>query len=396
MDETFNMKNDYMSEKVFAGVFANIKKIHLIKDPGMIPFTMSKSYGFHAVIPISDKHDYEPFAGCYYTGIEMPVICDSSATDIFQKKKQRAKWILRNAKNIDVLGLFFFESWTWIDIFFYKLRNRKGIVYVHMDTDGRQLVSWHEPKNPLKKRILHFLLSPKVLNDTLWGIQNQHWMDQLDGKWPFLNLKYVPDGVWWPEDEPVSFEEKENIILTVARIGAAPKRSDLFLSGGVSVLEKFPDWRLKLVGTVEDSFRPVIEEFFGKYPHLKERVEFVGPVYDRRKLREEYDRAKIFCLTSAWESFGIVVGEAMSRGCFIVGSDIPSTRELIREDQFGILFRNGCMEELSQKLSEAISDENRLRKNCALASAYVQNHLTWEKAILPVRDWIENKLQDLQ
>jgi len=69
---------------------------------------------------------------------------------------------------------------------------------------------------------------------------------------------------------------------------------------------------------------------------VAERVVFAGAV-DRATLREYLGRAHLVLAASSFEGFGIAVIEAMASGSLVIGNDIEAHRELIQQDQDGIL-----------------------------------------------------------
>lgn len=378
----------------FATVFSGIENIHLIKDPGMIPFTMYHEFGYTCTVPLSSLFEY-PYKEKLLNGIEIPVITDSG-----EKRKnirKRLKWIYKNAGNIDVLNVFFFDRYTWLSIWLFKKRNPKGMVYVHCDTDGEYLLNYVYPKNALKSFIIKkVLLTKKNLESVLWGVQNKDNKESLKGTWPFLNMEYVPDGIYWEDTEEIPFDLKKNTILTVAKNGIEQKRTDILLEGFARVASSFPEWKLRIVGTVDSGFQGFLDDYFIKNPFLKERVIFEGPVYDRKKLAGIYEESKIFCLTSAWESFGIATAEAISKGCFVVASDIPANRETTDNGGFGLLFENGNVDDFAEKLRNALEDEERIYKNLEPAIMYAHEKFSWKNSLKPVNEWIIEKRRETQ
>jgi glycosyltransferase involved in cell wall biosynthesis len=80
-----------------------------------------------------------------------------------------------------------------------------------------------------------------------------------------------------------------------------------------SVLElqkKRPDLQITLVGKkgVEEN---EIKSISSKYPHI---VNFIGPIYDKVKLKEIFEDNHIFAMPSYSETFGLVYLEALSQG----------------------------------------------------------------------------------
>lgn len=373
-----------------ATIFAGLENIHLIKDPGMIPFTLHRYFGYNAIIPLSSLKTYS-YKDMYFKDIETPIINDKDNINI--KYILRLKWLISNAKRIDLLNIFFFDRWTWIFIFVYRLINPHGRIYVHVDTDGERLLDYCFTKNKAKKYIIEkYLLSENNLNSTLWGIQNKKNTNKLKGTWPFYNVKFIPDGVYWEHDIDVKYEDKENIILTVARNGTAPKRTDILLNGFAGIANEYPEWYLKIIGPVEDKFKSFIDNYFEKYPYLKERVLFMGEINDRNKLENEYAMAKIFCITSDWESFGLVTAEAMSKGCCVIGSDIPATSELTDNGKYGVLFEKGNLQDFILKLKMVIDDESYIKRISNSSINYIEKNYKWKSIVNAIDDWMRNEV----
>lgn len=69
----------------------------------------------------------------------------------------------------------------------------------------------------------------------------------------------------------------------------------------------------------------------------------------------------IFVSCSSSEAFSNAVLEAMTSGCAVIGSRVGGTPELIGEDQRGLLFRSGDVEDLAEKLATLIRDSGLRR-----------------------------------
>ncbi len=96
-------------------------------------------------------------------------------------------------------------------------------------------------------------------------------------------------------------KRKKNVILTVGRIGTKQKNASHLLLAFTEVASRMPDWSVKVVGTIEPEYHATIEKFFKLHPHLKERVIFTVPIYDKQELYKEYAEAKCFILTSTFK-----------------------------------------------------------------------------------------------
>ncbi len=110
---------------------------------------------------------------------------------------------------------------------------------------------------------------------------------------------------------------------------------------------------------------------------MKDKIIFTGPIYDRNKLNEEYKKSKIFCLTSRFESFGLVFLEAMKNGCYLITSDIESSLDVTDNKKYGNIFPIDDVKELANCLVTACNNENSLYENCKNIQEYVYKKFYW-------------------
>ena len=202
-----------------------------------------------------------------------------------------------------------------------------------------------------------------------------------DGKCP-ENVVVIPNPCSFPPPEkPISMVDKQKELLFVGRIDFSPKRVDLMLKIWGKLFRQFSDWRLTIVGggcALEDAKRMALKMKL-------ERVSFEG----FQDPRPYYERASIFCMTSAWETFGLVLIEAMNYGCVPVAFDsYASVRDIIDTGKNGFLVppMNCCgYVEILEKLM-CDSFERRVIGNCATEKAKVFSISEvinlWEQEIL--------------
>lgn len=176
-----------------------------------------------------------------------------------------------------------------------------------------------------------------------------------NGKCP-ENVIAIPNPCSFPPPEkPILPENKQKELLFVGRIDFSPKRVDLMLKIWEKLFKKFPDWKLTIVGggcALEDAKRMVREMKL-------ERVSFEG----FQDPRPYYERASIFCMTSAWETFGLVLIEAMNYGCVPVAFDSYATaKDIIDDGKNGILVTPMDCEEYATVLGKMMTDKGYLSK----------------------------------
>ena len=121
-----------------------------------------------------------------------------------------------------------------------------------------------------------------------------------------------------------------------------------------------------------------IKKIYEDEPKLKDVIEFKGPIFDRDKLMQEFSKAKIFCLTSRYESFGLVLSEAGSRGCYLISSNIPPARDLTDNQKYGALFEIDDSNELAEKLAEVCQNEIIIKENCEKIQNFINANYSWK------------------
>lgn len=75
-----------------------------------------------------------------------------------------------------------------------------------------------------------------------------------------------------------------------------------------------------------------------------------------RTISEEYLKSSIFVLTSRWESFGLVLIEAMNAGLPVVSFDCDGPKNIISSNENGFLIPKFELDLMAQKISELIQN----------------------------------------
>ena len=133
--------------------------------------------------------------------------------------------------------------------------------------------------------------------------------------------------------------------LAVGRFSRQHKGFDLLIEAFNLFAQRNNEWILDIVGEgpEEDLYREMINKY-----KLTDRVKIHPFTND---VQSFYSAAQIYVLSSRWEGFGLVLVEAMAHGLPIVSSDLPTSKEIMRD--FGIYFKNGDIEDLAQRLEKA-------------------------------------------
>lgn len=306
----------------FVTLFPQISNIHLVKDVGQIPYTLRREFGIETVLA-SRKICADSINPGIIPGVKFENICSG----LWGWKVGSFIYLYKNAKKIDWLNVYHFGKRTYYWIWFFKKINQNGRVYLKLDMDLR---SCKALDNSEKARKVFNLCLGKA---DLVSVESTTILKRIQ-KYTKRKIVIIPNGYMFNE-WGTDIESKEDIFLTVGRLGTKQKATEVLLEAFATCSTK-QNWKLRLVGSIKEEFKPYINEYFFRYPELVERVEFVGEIDNREAMVEEYRRAKVFILPSRWEAFPIVLSEAASQGCkMIVTSSVPPCEDFICEPRFG-------------------------------------------------------------
>ncbi len=339
----------------------------LLKDVGMIPFYLyNAGYDVHFVSHISPIDATKPENATYFkrvAGIKFEYVPPSGR--IFGFSWNLIKYIWSNAKKMDILLIYFYKS-AMLPSLIYKLRNKNGKIWVKCDMDGSSYNNYPSKATfvgKIKNKI--FEQFAKKGYDLITAESNMA-VDFLRNYYPQSQhkIRYLPDGVddiWFEKQAicPLPYEQKENIILTVGRLGTFQKNTE-FLLECMEEMQWQGDWKIVAVagsGTTPE-FAPKLETFFEKNPHFRERFELV-PNLQHKELFEYYRRAKIVCCTSRFESFGLFIAEGLSMGDYVVTTPICTAPDFV---QGGCGVEVQTPDEMASFLSSVMVDETALQE----------------------------------
>lgn len=173
--------------------------------------------------------------------------------------------------------------------------------------------------------------------------------------------------------------EKQNIILSVARLEAV-KGYDIYFEALSKVDKSLLDgWEIKIAGSGRQ------ERELKQMASLGLNIKFLGHMSDVSKL---YSEAKIFTLSSRSEGLSNVLIESGAFGCARLSSDTVGARELISDGTDGLIFKNGDANDLKEKLEMLLKDEN-LRQKLAKNASESANLFSKENIIKQWREFIK-------
>jgi len=378
----------------FVTIFTDAENFHLVKDVGQLPYFMFKTEGYDAEL-ISYKNNEEyPYLNKEVKGLKLTFIPDKGR--IFYFELGILSYLWPSSKSINVLNLFHFKKDHLLYLLIYKTLNPKGKAYIKLDMDilffkdfNAFLYSKYSIKNYLLKGITKWMFK---LTD-VFSVETEEAKAYLLRVYPELEQKLfcIPNGVdnlYLDEEIKLRpWEEKENIIITVGRIGTFQKNTELFLEALKEV--ELNNWKVYILGPVEEDFQNYIKQYFLEHPQLKNRIIFTGNISDRKELFEWYNRAKVFCLTSRWESFGIVFSEALYFGNYIITSPVSSAAYITDNGKYGTIAEAEASK-FSKAIQESIEPGFLTTQRYEEIRSFAKKNFTWTGIIKKLSDKLES------
>lgn len=220
------------------------------------------------------------------------------------------KYIVADAKQIDVLFIWGSSLKHMLIIRIFKFINPKAkiVVFGDMEPPQARIINQTDfmcPKGV--KGIVKRYFTNFFMNNVIYIVANTEAYNEMKKlcdrkKWSGLSHFYP-----CLDDEKLneygikrkSWEEKDNIIICVGRVGCYQKNTEMLLEALKKVDLK--EWKIYMIGPVTSSFdlnekgdfHNVIDRFFEEYPQYNDKLIFTGMIYDQRIVLDYYNRAKV-------------------------------------------------------------------------------------------------------
>lgn len=172
------------------------------------------------------------------------------------------------------------------------------------------------------------------------------------------NVKTVVIGNAIPqykEQADLTAKKDHHKIIFVGRLAKGHKRPHLLIEAFAGLAKDFPNWTVELWGAVDGkAYYKELQMMIRKHS-LGNQVFLKGTTDNVPVVLKDGD---IFAITSAYEGFGLSLGEAMSMGLPAVGyRSCSSVNELIQDGENGYLCEEGS-EDFAWKLSKLMKNQD--------------------------------------
>lgn len=181
-------------------------------------------------------------------------------------------------------------------------------------------------------------------------------------------LVAIPNPLSFKQDFFINdFKGKKRQVIYVGRLEFHAKRLDRLINAWSLIESNYPDWKLILVGGSTQSEPDPTDYQVMELNRLKgliEHLQLKNIIFAGNSNPEMYYReSKIFCLTSSYEGFPLVLGEAMQYGVVpVVFGSFLAASDIIENDINGIIVKPYNINEYALRLTELMSNESNITK----------------------------------
>lgn len=347
-----------------------LENVQLMKDRIVIPYVCYRHFGSSMVI-LTQKNGEYPYLD-YFEGITLHFLSCSEELPHMQAVIQ---YVAENYMDIDLLFLFG-PRLEYIELVHaYKTLNPKGIIYLKLDANS----GWINALPLDDENYADFFKKADIISCEARRLQRFIY-----SKWR-RRIEYVPNGVYnsfYPAMSECQYDEKENIILTVGRIGSSQKNSHILLYAYAMSYPYFKEmWELVMVGDVTPEFLRFFDEFCRKFPEISRHIRLTGQIDDREKLCTYYKKAKVFALTSRMEGgCPNVFAEAAGFGCTVITTNIDAAPDVTDNGRVGrVVDTLSDIPAYARTLSELCANQEFLEKNFYEIRKYVREYFDYDR-----------------
>ncbi|MCX6134102.1 MAG: glycosyltransferase family 4 protein [Ignavibacteriales bacterium] len=232
-------------------------------------------------------------------------------------------------------------------------------------------------------------VAAKVYKNTPMAVVSESTrLELIDLGFPAANIVIVPNAV-----NDKIYKPSEDLLPgqpLVGHLGRLKKYKsvDHLLRAFQIVLKDVPDAQLKIIG--DGDFRAELQRLAGELG-IAERVEFTGYVSESEKVRQLHQMTlAVNC--SAKEGWGLTVIEANACGVPVVASDVPGLRDSVVDEKTGFLYEFGNIEQLAQKITLVLRDEN-LRNRMRVNAIAWGRSFNWEESAGKMIGFLEGVIE---
>jgi glycosyltransferase involved in cell wall biosynthesis len=320
------------------------------KDVGFIPATLATTFGWDARLLVAERSFVtNPSGAPRPPGFTMRSVGPN---------RSRVATVARlgaalATERLDAALVYHLTSDSLALATLIKLRSPRATIALKLDVDERALDVLTAPTRSRRLAALEAALraSPvdfvtvetRAAAARLEAVAHDRWRKP---------IVLVPNGIRPPSAAPT---ERQPWILTTGRLGMPQKNTEAIVDALVLLgPQRLGPWKLILAGTYTDELRASLDALFARHPWLAERIERRDWVSDPRAMSELYEQSSVYCLASRWESFGLVIPEALAHGCYVISTRVGVAPEVMSDSSCGELLARSDADSVARALARVM------------------------------------------
>lgn len=146
------------------------------------------------------------------------------------------------------------------------------------------------------------------------------------------------------------------------------KGGDILIEAFRTVRSRLPEARLRIAGTDEA-------------PSGEAGVEVLGTVRGRDRMAELYAEARVFCLPSRYDPYGLAIAEAMAYALPCVVARSGALDEVVVEGETGLIVPRDDPDALAEALLRLLEDQDYAARLGRAGRARVETHQNWDATV---------------
>lgn len=245
--------------------------------------------------------------------------------------------LFKEAKKIDILHMYHIYTYSFIWSMIYRLRNKKGKIFIKMDTPLKSgSIDYRKEILKLNKLILRVFFNSV---DYIW-FEDIALLNFYEKEFKSFKDKFILTTSWWMcIDDFIWNIDKENAIVLCWRFWSQQKNNELFLEYlKTSESKLIKQRKIYLIWSYTDDFIEKVTLLKLKKPEYKNLVIMTWFFDNKKDLFKIMSKCKLFVHTASWEWDPNIQYDAMFCWCYMVSTDVANIKQNYTE-KYGTFYK---------------------------------------------------------
>lgn len=185
--------------------------------------------------------------------------------------------------------------------------------------------------------------------------------------------RFSPNPLEFPIRQKLGLSQETSVLFAMQRL-SKEKRVDIVIRSLTHVRRKYPKCVLIIGGKGPD--RPRLTSLVNALG-LEQSIHFAGYIPET-SLPDYYSASDIFVFHSTYETFGIVIAEAMASGKPVVSVRSTAIPDVVQEGRTGLLSEPLDPLDMAAKITDLLDSPDRRRQFGHNARLWAEQHFDWD------------------